>query len=156
MTHMTMIACFILDFLVVLLIPIKSLFRQYLTHGDDDESYEQKVFSLNFYYTLESSMLLFIADGINGYLAALTIIFSIYFFKFDALKTKSFNQNSIANFLTFLLFVSGRFLSFGLMVFQIIAIRCFETSDVCSTTTDPVRLYINIIGLILNVSHIYA
>ncbi len=96
---------------------------------------------------------MYVADGINGYMVALTILFSVYFFKFDASIT---NHNSVAGLLTFLLFVSGRFLSFGLMIFQVIAIRCSEISEACNNVTDPTRLYINIIGLILNVFHIYA
>ena len=65
-------------------------------------------------------------------------------------------QNVLMSILSFLLLLTGRFLTNIFLVFQIIAVRCaFESQEICQFQTDQIRFYLNILGMVFSIGITY-
>ena len=146
---------FLIDLCIVLILPFEIVIDFSSQHHIVNDI--ERFMKFNYFYVIEHSNLLqYITDGINVYLFMLLAFILYIFLKHDfQLSNLKDNQTLIITIFSFLIMLTGRYLAYGILVFQIIAIRCAFSCSVCSETTDQGRLYSNSIGVVITVMFMY-
>ena len=144
----------IVDLLIVILIPIETIFDFNRNLKLDLYKYDK----YNIFYLLQQQgVLLTIADIINSYLMIVTAGSIFYYFRFDMNIKSSRNYNSPTfSVISFMMLINGRFLTFIFFIFQILSIKCgFDSASICYGQTQRSRVIANFFGIFLNVLFFY-